>query len=70
MLWWLVCELPQSPHQREYGCTVGIDRDPPVKCSHPGRMMRTSERQLSRVWLVLACGTAHVDTSVGLGVVV
>ena len=30
----------------EHRCTVGLDRDPPVWHSHPGRMMRVSERQL------------------------
>ena len=61
---------PQPPHRREYGCTVGIDRDPPVRCSHPSKLMRTPERQLLRAWLVLACRTTHVDTSVGRAVVV
>ena len=61
---------PQPPPGREHGCTVGIDRDPPVRCSHPGRMMRTPQHQLLRAWLVLEGRTAHVDTFVGRGVVV
>ena len=61
---------PQPPLRRVHECTVGIEKDPPVRCSHPGRMMRTPGRQLLRAWLVLAFRTAHVDTSVGRGVVV
>ena len=29
----------QPPWRTRHGCTVGVDRDPPVCCSHPGRMM-------------------------------
>ena len=60
----------QPPLRREHGCTVGIDREPPVWCSHPGRMMRTSDRQLLCAWLVLVCRTAHVDTVAGGKIVV
>ena len=60
----------QPPWRTSHGCTVGIDRDPPVWCSHPGKMMRTPERQLLRPRLRFACGVAHVDTSVGRGMVV
>ena len=56
---------PQPPWRTRHGSTVGIDRDPPVRRSHPGTMMGTSERQLlcARMWL--AGRTAHVDTVVG-----
>ena len=61
---------PQPRWQIKHKCTVGTDWDPPVWCSHPDKMMRTPKRQLLRAVWVLACRTAHVDTSVGRGVVV
>ena len=49
----------------EHRCTVGFDRDPPVWHSHPGRMMRVSERQLFVVVVVvtmgLTCGECEVS---------
>ena len=65
VLWCVVCELPTAFLADQARCTVGIDWDPLVRCSHPGRLMRTPKSQLLRAWLVLACKTAHVDTSVG-----
>ena len=56
--WSVSC--PQTPWQGGHGCIAGIDRDPPVGCSHPGRMTRSPERQLLRAWLVLACRDSAV----------
>ena len=53
---------PQPPSRKEHGCTMGVDRDPPVWCSHPSKIMGTSERQLLRACLRFACGCAHVVT--------
>ena len=60
---------PQPPHQGEHGYTVGIDWDPACVTT-PSRQDDGSERQLLCAWLVLACGTAHVDTVVGGRIVV
>ena len=46
---------PQRPHRRRHGCTVGIDWDPPVCRSHPGRKMGTSQR----AWLAWLCVWSH-----------
>ena len=48
---WLV-SYPQPPWRTRHGCTVGIDREPPVRRPHPRRMMGTSDRRLC----VRACG--------------
>ena len=48
-----VTSYPQPPLQREHGCTVGIDRDPPVWHLHVGRTMEVQERQLLRACLRL-----------------
>ena len=53
VLWYLVCEPPTASSPKGARVFCGIDRDPPIRCSHFGRMMRTPE-----------CGVAHVDTSV------
>ena len=52
---------PQPPWQARHGCTVGFDRDPPVRRHHPGRMMGTSERQLLCARLRSACVIANVE---------
>ena len=39
---------PQPHLRRRHGCTVGVNRDPPVWCSHPGRMMGASENRKKR----------------------
>ena len=44
---------PQPPPALGAPCTVGLDRDPPVWHSQPGRMMRVSERQLFVVVVVV-----------------
>ena len=43
-----VASYPQPPDRSQHGCTVGIDRDPPVWHLHPGRVVEVPERQLSR----------------------
>ena len=63
----LVVSYPHPFPRIEHECTVGIDPDPPVRCSHSGRMTRTQERQLLRACLRFARGVAHVDTSWSCG---
>ena len=55
VLWCVVCELPTASYLSGACCGVAIDWDPSVRCSHPGKMTRTPERQLLRARLVLAC---------------
>ena len=43
-----VASYPQPPDRSQHGCTVGIDRDPPVWHLHPGRVVEVPERQLLR----------------------
>ena len=38
----------QPPDRSQHGCTVGIDRDPPMWHPHPGRVVEVPERQLLR----------------------
>ena len=43
----------QPPDRSQYGCTVGIDRDPPVRYLHPSKLVEVPERQLLPTWLHL-----------------
>ena len=54
----------QPPWRTRHGCTVGIDWDPPVWCSHPSRTTRTPERQLLR-----DCARGHNCWWIDCGVV-
>ena len=59
---WATHSLPVKPGTGVLWVLTGTHPcDAPIQ----GRMMGTSERQLLCAWLVLACKTAHVDTSVG-----
>ena len=51
-----VTSYPQPPDRGPHGCTVGIDRDPPVWHLHPSRAVEVPERQLLLAWLVVDCG--------------
>ena len=43
-----VASYPQPPDRSQHGCTVGIDRDPPMWHLHRGRVVELPERQLLR----------------------
>ena len=47
--------------QAKHWCTVRFERDPPVRRSHPGRMMGASERQLLCARLWSACVVAYAE---------
>ena len=50
----------QPPLRRGHGCTAGIDRDPPAKCLHPGRMVgHTRSPPLACVDCVVVHVVAH-----------
>ena len=47
-----VTSHPQPLLRRGHGCIVGVNQDPPVWCSHPGRMMREHQSASSLLaWL-------------------
>ena len=56
---------PQLPPEGSTGVLWLLTGTCPCEAPNQGRMMGTSERQLLCAWLVLACGTAYVDTVVG-----
>ena len=47
------------PWRTRHGCTVGIDRDPPVSYFHPGRVVEVPERQLLRTSWCCWCNSTR-----------
>ena len=60
-----VTSNPQPPDRGQHGCTVGIDRDPPVWHLHPGRAVEVPEHQLLLAWLPVEWLLTVVNASVG-----
>ena len=52
---WSWLSHPRPPDRSQDGCTVGVDRDPPVCSRCPGSMASVAERQLVLCWSV-CCG--------------